>query len=92
MRVLMFGWDFPPFQAGGLATATLGLVKGLLGRGVEVTLVVPFAAPTAPVIPNLRPGWTEPSGASAPPTLPPRRGLLYIPVSLPLHPNRRRSC
>ena len=28
MRVLMFGWEFPPFQAGGLATATLGLVKG----------------------------------------------------------------
>ena len=42
MRVLMFGWEFPPFQAGGLATATLGLVKGLLGRGIEVTLVVPF--------------------------------------------------
>jgi glycosyltransferase involved in cell wall biosynthesis len=44
MRVLMFGWEFPPFQAGGLATATLGLVKGLLARGIEVTLVVPFAA------------------------------------------------
>src|SRR5580704_4884821 len=24
MRVLMFGWEFPPFVAGGLATATLG--------------------------------------------------------------------
>jgi hypothetical protein len=21
MRVLMFGWEFPPYQAGGLATA-----------------------------------------------------------------------
>ncbi len=42
MRVLMFGWEFPPYQAGGLATATLGLVKGLLQRGVDVTLVVPF--------------------------------------------------
>ena len=40
----MFGWEFPPFQAGGLATATHGLVKGLLARGIEVTLVVPFAA------------------------------------------------
>ncbi len=38
----MFGWEFPPFQAGGLATATLGLVKGLLNQGLEVTLVVPF--------------------------------------------------
>jgi glycogen(starch) synthase len=44
MRVLMFGWEFPPFQAGGLATATHGLVKGLLARGIEVTLVVPFAS------------------------------------------------
>ncbi|HZS59711.1 MAG TPA: glycosyltransferase family 4 protein [Gemmatimonadaceae bacterium] len=42
MRVLMFGWEFPPYRAGGLATATLGLVKGLVQRGVDVTLVVPF--------------------------------------------------
>ena len=42
VRVLMFGWEFPPYQAGGLATATLGLVKGLLRSGMEVTLVVPF--------------------------------------------------
>jgi glycosyltransferase involved in cell wall biosynthesis len=42
MRVLMFGWEFPPYRAGGLATATLGLVKGLVHRGVGVTLVVPF--------------------------------------------------
>jgi glycosyltransferase involved in cell wall biosynthesis len=42
MRVLMFGWEFPPYSAGGLATATHGLVKGLLRRGVDVTLVVPF--------------------------------------------------
>lgn len=44
MRVLMFGWEFPPYQVGGLATATLGLVKGLLRQGVQVTLVVPFPA------------------------------------------------
>jgi len=42
MQVLMFGWEFPPYQAGGLATATLGLVKGLLQSGLQVTLVVPF--------------------------------------------------
>ncbi len=30
LRVLMFGWQFPPFQAGGLGTATQGLVQGLL--------------------------------------------------------------
>lgn len=53
MRVLMFGWEFPPHRAGGLATATLGLVKGLLRNGVEVTLVVPFAVDDSP-IPGLR--------------------------------------
>ncbi len=49
----MFGWEFPPFQAGGLATATVGLVKGLLRQPVEVTLVVPFPAEQSP-LPNLR--------------------------------------
>ncbi len=53
MRVLMFGWEFPPFQAGGLATATVGLVKGLLAQGAGVTLVVPFTAPEAS-LPGLR--------------------------------------
>lgn len=49
----MFGWEFPPFQAGGLATATVGLVKGLLRNRTDVTLVVPFPAETSP-IPELR--------------------------------------
>lgn len=49
----MFGWEFPPYQAGGLATATYGLVKGLLARGVAVTLVVPFPVSGSP-LPNLR--------------------------------------
>lgn len=49
----MFGWEFPPFQAGGLATATVGLVKGLLRNRTDVTLVVPFPAEASP-LPNLR--------------------------------------
>ena len=46
----MFGWEFPPNVAGGLATATLGLVTGLLECGVDVTMVVPFRTdtPSAP--------------------------------------------
>ena len=75
MRVLMFGWEFPPFQAGGLATATLGLVKGLLGRGIEVTLVVPFAA-AGTHVPNLR----LVSAAI------PRPGLREIRIDSPLAP------
>jgi glycosyltransferase involved in cell wall biosynthesis len=51
----MFGWEFPPFQAGGLATATLGLVKGLLNQGLDVTLVVPFPTDGADApLPSLR--------------------------------------
>ena len=45
----MFGWEFPPYQAGGLATATVGLVKGLLRVGIEVTLVVPFPVGETPI-------------------------------------------
>jgi glycosyltransferase involved in cell wall biosynthesis len=71
----MFGWEFPPFQAGGLATATLGLVKGLIARGIEVTLVVPFAASDSD-IPSLR----LVSAAQS------RPGLRAVRVESPLQP------
>jgi len=41
MRILMFGWEFPPFNTGGLGTACYGLTKGLTRQGVEITLVLP---------------------------------------------------
>lgn len=37
----MFGWEFPPFLTGGLGMACYGLVKALLKRNVDVTLVLP---------------------------------------------------
>ena len=37
----MFGWEFPPFVAGGLGTACHGLVRALLKRGVNITLILP---------------------------------------------------
>ncbi|MFI3287349.1 MAG: glycosyltransferase family 4 protein [Rikenellaceae bacterium] len=43
MRVLMFGWEFPPHIAGGLGTACYGLTKALAAAGVDVTFVVPRA-------------------------------------------------
>ncbi|WP_317172699.1 glycosyltransferase family 4 protein [Gallalistipes aquisgranensis] len=43
MRVLMFGWEFPPHIAGGLGTACYGLTRGLAKQGVEVTFVMPHA-------------------------------------------------
>lgn len=39
----MFGWEFPPFQSGGLGTACYDLTKGLSKRGIEVTFVMPKA-------------------------------------------------
>ena len=41
MNVLMFGWEFPPFNSGGLGTACEGLTKGLYAKGVNVALVLP---------------------------------------------------
>jgi glycosyltransferase involved in cell wall biosynthesis len=43
MKVLMFGWEFPPHITGGLGTACFGLTKALLKQGVEVLFVVPKA-------------------------------------------------
>lgn len=43
MKVLMFGWEFPPHISGGLGTACYGLTKGLSYHGVDVALVVPKA-------------------------------------------------
>ena len=43
MRVLMFGWEFPPHIAGGLGTACYGIVKGLAHNGVQTMFVMPSA-------------------------------------------------
>lgn len=44
MRVLMFGWEFPPYIAGGLGTACYGIVKGLAYNGVQTMFVMPSAS------------------------------------------------
>lgn len=44
MRVLMFGWEFPPHIAGGLGTACYGIVKGLVHNGVQTMFVMPSAS------------------------------------------------
>ena len=41
MRVLMLGWEFPPFITGGLGTACYGLTKALSRRQTDVTFVLP---------------------------------------------------
>ena len=41
MKVLMFGWEFPPYASGGLGTACYGLTKGLNNHDIDVTFVMP---------------------------------------------------
>ncbi len=40
-RILMFGWEFPPYNSGGLGVACLGLTKALSELGVQVLFVMP---------------------------------------------------
>jgi glycogen(starch) synthase len=44
-RVLMLGWEFPPFITGGLGTACHGLTKALDQLGVTTTFVLPKETP-----------------------------------------------
>jgi glycosyltransferase involved in cell wall biosynthesis len=44
MKVLMFGWEFPPHIAGGLGTACQGLTTALAKQQVEVLFVMPSAS------------------------------------------------
>lgn len=41
IKVLMFGWEFPPFNSGGLGTACFGLAKALTQQSVEIIFVLP---------------------------------------------------
>ena len=44
MRVLMFGWEFPPHISGGLGTACYGLTKGLSNfEDIHTLFVIPKA-------------------------------------------------
>ncbi|MCC2631835.1 MAG: glycosyltransferase [Patescibacteria group bacterium] len=43
INVLMFGWELPPHNSGGLGTACLGLTEGLVPLGVDVDFVIPEA-------------------------------------------------
>lgn len=42
MKVLMFGWEFPPHILGGLGTASYGLTKGMsMQDDLEITFCIP---------------------------------------------------
>lgn len=41
LRVLMFGWELPPHNTGGLGVACYGLAKGLSQYGVKIAFALP---------------------------------------------------
>jgi glycogen synthase len=42
LKVLMLGWEFPPFFAGGVGMVCYHLTKALCDQGVDITYVMPF--------------------------------------------------
>ncbi|MFN4243398.1 MAG: glycosyltransferase family 4 protein [Tepidisphaerales bacterium] len=76
MRVLMLGWEFPPFITGGLGTACYGLTRALSVLGHDIVFVLP------------RPAATPFSSqvTLAPPTTP---GAAPRPVEMQLEPFER---
>lgn len=52
MKVLMFGWEFPPHLSGGLGTACYGLTRALASRGTEIIFVLPRLGSDAVSLPG----------------------------------------
>ena len=50
----MFGWEFPPYNSGGLGVACKGIVGGLTDEGVEVTFVLPQKMDTGGTLKRVR--------------------------------------
>jgi len=66
MRILMLGWEFPPFISGGLGTACYGLTKALDRRGHQISFVLPKAVDrsAASHVHVLSPEQVTPEGAA----------------------------
>src|SRR6185436_16959335 len=43
MRILMFGWEFPPHISGGLGTACYGMTQALSRIDTQILFVIPRA-------------------------------------------------
>jgi glycogen(starch) synthase len=86
MRVLMLGWEFPPYISGGLGTACYGLTQGLSQLGTEIIFVLPHAilANTAAGMKLLGPGSKSRSGSTY--TFEKLPGVKFKPVNVKLYP------
>lgn len=45
IQVLMFGWELPPYNSGGLGVACYGLTQGLSSLGVPISFALPRQLP-----------------------------------------------
>lgn len=45
IKVLMFGWELPPYNSGGLGVACYGLTKGLSSLGIPISFALPRQLP-----------------------------------------------
>ncbi len=49
LKILMFGWEFPPYNSGGLGTACFGLTRALSSdKNVDITFVLPKKVDVSP--------------------------------------------
>jgi glycosyltransferase involved in cell wall biosynthesis len=53
MKVLMYGWEFPPNISGGLGVACYGIVHSLLENQIEVALILPGSSQPASLFPDV---------------------------------------
>lgn len=64
-RIWMIGWEYPPFNSGGLGVACEGLTKSLSGMNTNIYFVLPFHMSTRPghmqLISCVDPTWTTDS-------------------------------
>lgn len=44
MKILMLGWELPPYNSGGLGVACFNMAKALADRGVDIEFVLPYLA------------------------------------------------
>lgn len=44
MKVLMLGWELPPYNSGGLGVACFQMAKALAARGADINFVLPYSA------------------------------------------------
>jgi len=74
-RVLMLGWEFPPFITGGLGTACYGLTRAMARLGSEVTFVLPkrIDPSFATHVRLIAPGEPRPEDAAGVPVAAPTR-------------------